>query len=71
MQGFRCLTFILEWMVRHSLMIFIFVTSNIAIIGIQGFYWKHPENNIVSFLTLNHHIKSLTIVLPKFHCVYF
>ncbi|KAK1303489.1 hypothetical protein QJS10_CPB11g02019 [Acorus calamus] len=50
MRGFRCLTFILEWMGRHSLMIFIFVTSNIAVIGIQGFYWKHPENNIIHWI---------------------
>lgn len=46
--GYRRLTSALEWMGVHSLGIFVFVTSNLAVIAIQGFYWKAPENNIVS-----------------------
>lgn len=44
---YRCITFVLEWMGIHSLSIFIIVTSNLALIAIQGFYWADPENNIV------------------------
>lgn len=40
--------FILEWMGKHSLSIFILITSNIAVILLQGFYWRDPHNNIVS-----------------------
>ncbi|KAB1207508.1 Heparan-alpha-glucosaminide N-acetyltransferase [Morella rubra] len=46
--GHRRLTSVLEWMGMHSLSIFVLVTSNLAIIAIQGFYWSAPENNIVS-----------------------
>ncbi|KAJ8452968.1 hypothetical protein Cgig2_014731 [Carnegiea gigantea] len=48
MWGYRWLLFGLEWMGVHSLSIFILLTSNIAIILLQGFYWRTPENNIVS-----------------------
>ncbi|GAB4838542.1 hypothetical protein Ancab_028088 [Ancistrocladus abbreviatus] len=48
--GHRSLTSILEWMGVHSLCIFILVTSNIALIVIQGFYWKNPKNNIVHLI---------------------
>ncbi|XP_031127259.1 heparan-alpha-glucosaminide N-acetyltransferase-like [Ipomoea triloba] len=44
--GQRRLTLALEWMGKHSLTIFIFLTSNIAFIAAQGFYWRTPENNI-------------------------
>ncbi|XP_027184852.1 heparan-alpha-glucosaminide N-acetyltransferase-like [Coffea eugenioides] len=48
--GWRRLTCVLEWMGKHSLSIFILVTSNIAVIMIQGFYWRAPENNIVHWI---------------------
>ncbi|KAL0928145.1 hypothetical protein M5K25_000012 [Dendrobium thyrsiflorum] len=48
--GYRCLTCILEWMGRHSLSIFILVPSNVAIIVLQGFYWRNPKNNIVHWV---------------------
>ncbi|XP_062023730.1 uncharacterized protein LOC133739926 [Rosa rugosa] len=48
--GYRCITFVLEWMGIHSLCIFIIVTSNLAVIAIQGFYWTDPENNIVHWI---------------------
>lgn len=46
--GHRRLTSALEWMGKHSLSIFVLVSSNLAVIAIQGFYWRKPENNIVS-----------------------
>ncbi|KAI8533189.1 hypothetical protein RHMOL_Rhmol11G0277900 [Rhododendron molle] len=51
--GYRYLTCPLEWMGKHALSIFILVSSNLAVIAIQGFYWKAPENNIVSSLDCN------------------
>ncbi|GAB2219476.1 hypothetical protein Droror1_Dr00007112 [Drosera rotundifolia] len=45
--GYRSITSVLEWMGIHSLAIFILVTSNIAIIAIQGFYWRVPQNNLI------------------------
>ncbi|CAA7391431.1 unnamed protein product [Spirodela intermedia] len=45
--GYKRMFFILEWMGRHSLCIFVLVASNLAIIAIQGFYWRIPQNNIV------------------------
>ncbi|XP_061372420.1 uncharacterized protein LOC133314906 [Gastrolobium bilobum] len=45
-HGHRRLTTVFEWMGKHSLSIFVLVSSNLAVIAIQGFYWKKPENNI-------------------------
>lgn len=47
---YRCLTFAFEWIGRHSLSIFILVASNIAVIIVQGFYWKNPKSNIVHWV---------------------
>ncbi|KAH6787953.1 hypothetical protein C2S52_007505 [Perilla frutescens var. hirtella] len=46
--GWKRLTFALEWMGKHSLSIFILVTSNIIIILVQGFYLKSADNNILT-----------------------
>lgn len=48
--GYRFLVSPLEWMGKHSLAIFILITSNIVVIAIQGFYWEDPENNIVHWI---------------------
>ncbi|KAL3539096.1 hypothetical protein ACH5RR_002462 [Cinchona calisaya] len=48
--GWRGLTYVLEWMGKHALSIFVLIISNIAVIMIQGFYWKAPENNIVHWI---------------------
>ncbi|CAN0902759.1 Heparan-alpha-glucosaminide N-acetyltransferase [Linum grandiflorum] len=48
--GQRWLTLPLEWMGKHSLTIFMVVSSNLAVIAIQGFYWKSPENNIMNWI---------------------
>lgn len=45
--GYRWLLSGLEWVGVHSLSIFILLTSNLAIIVLQGFYWRTPENNII------------------------
>ncbi|XP_060963284.1 uncharacterized protein LOC133032802 isoform X2 [Cannabis sativa] len=48
--GFRRLTFLLEWMGIHSLSIFVLVTSNLAVIAVQGFYLHSPKNNMVHWI---------------------
>ncbi|CAN1264804.1 Heparan-alpha-glucosaminide N-acetyltransferase [Linum perenne] len=50
--GQRWLTLPLEWMGKHSLTIFMVVSSNLAVIAIQGFYWKSPDNNLVRLVSL-------------------
>lgn len=52
MYGHRRLTSVLEWMGKHSLSIFVLVSSNLVVIAIQGFYWTKPENNIVRYCLL-------------------
>ncbi|CAH9106867.1 unnamed protein product [Cuscuta epithymum] len=51
--GQRRLTWLLEWIGKHSLTIFILLTSNIGVIAVQGFYWRTPQNNIVHWI-VNH-----------------
>ncbi|XP_058785715.1 uncharacterized protein LOC131660490 [Vicia villosa] len=48
--GHRRLTSVLEWMGKHSLSIFVLVSSNLAVIAIQGLYWRKPENNIIHLI---------------------
>ncbi|XAR59847.1 Heparan-alpha-glucosaminide N-acetyltransferase [Bertholletia excelsa] len=48
--GFRQLTSVLEWMGKHSLCLFAVISSNLAVIAIQGLYWKAPQNNIVRWI---------------------
>lgn len=48
--GYRYIMYPLEWMGKHSLGIFILITSNLVVIAIQGFYWGTPENNIVNWI---------------------
>lgn len=45
--GYRRLTFVFQWMGRHSLSIFVLLACDLAIIALQGFYWRNPKNNIV------------------------
>ncbi|KAK7351934.1 hypothetical protein VNO77_11719 [Canavalia gladiata] len=49
-RGHRRLTAVLEWMGKHSLSIFVIVSSNLAVIAIQGFYWSKPQNNIIHWI---------------------
>ncbi|KAJ7978633.1 heparan-alpha-glucosaminide N-acetyltransferase-like [Quillaja saponaria] len=48
--GYSRLTSVLEWMGKHSLSIFVLITSNLCVIAIQGFFWTSPENNIVHWI---------------------
>ncbi|KAK9690741.1 hypothetical protein RND81_09G151100 [Saponaria officinalis] len=48
--NYRWLFSILEWVGVHSLSIFILLTSNIAIIALQGFYLRSPKNNIIHWI---------------------
>ncbi|CAK9315308.1 unnamed protein product [Citrullus colocynthis] len=49
-HGYQRLTCVLEWMGKHALSIYILVISNILVIGLQGFYWRSPNNNIVHWI---------------------
>lgn len=48
--GYRWLTAVLEWMGVHALSIFVLLTSNIAIVVLQGFYWRTPDNNFIHWV---------------------
>lgn len=48
--GWRRIAFAFEWMGKHSLSVFILVTSNLVVIVVQGFYWKSPHNNIIYWI---------------------
>ncbi|KAK1294795.1 hypothetical protein QJS10_CPA16g00734 [Acorus calamus] len=48
--GFRRPTMIFEWMGMHALIIYILAACNIFPILIQGFYWKQPQNNVLSLI---------------------
>ncbi|KNA09996.1 hypothetical protein SOVF_148430 [Spinacia oleracea] len=47
---YRWLTVVLEWIGVHALSIFVLLTSNIAIVLLQGFYWRTPENNLIHWV---------------------
>ncbi|XP_074589913.1 uncharacterized protein LOC141845808 isoform X2 [Curcuma longa] len=47
---YKSSTYVFQWMGRHSLSIFVLVASNIAVIAIQGFYWRNTKNNIVHWI---------------------
>ncbi|XWS33086.1 hypothetical protein CRYUN_Cryun22dG0048700 [Craigia yunnanensis] len=48
--GYRRPTLVLEWMGKHALIIYILAACNIMPIIILGFYWKQPQNNILSLI---------------------
>ncbi|GLT46953.1 hypothetical protein SLA2020_206780 [Shorea laevis] len=48
--GYRWTTMVFEWIGMHALMIFILLACNILPILIQGFYWKQPQNNLLSLI---------------------
>ncbi|XP_039133604.1 heparan-alpha-glucosaminide N-acetyltransferase-like [Dioscorea cayenensis subsp. rotundata] len=49
-SGYRRPTYAMEWMGKHALMIFILVACNIIPIFVQGFYYRHPQNNILKLI---------------------
>ncbi|KAI8000939.1 hypothetical protein LOK49_LG09G02469 [Camellia lanceoleosa] len=38
------------WIGKYALSIFVLISSKLAVIAIQGFYWNAPENNIVHWI---------------------
>ncbi|KAK9133074.1 hypothetical protein Scep_012602 [Stephania cephalantha] len=48
--GYKRPTWLLEWMGRHSLMLYILAACNILPMFLHGFYWKKPENNILRLI---------------------
>ncbi|KAM3281236.1 heparan-alpha-glucosaminide N-acetyltransferase [Capsicum chacoense] len=46
--GYRHWTTVLKWMGTNALLIYVLVSCNILPVILQGFYWRRPENNIVS-----------------------
>ncbi|XP_054779273.1 uncharacterized protein LOC129287142 isoform X2 [Prosopis cineraria] len=49
-HGYRRLTRALEWIGKHSLSIFVIVSSNLAVIAVEGFYWSTTENNLIHWI---------------------
>jgi hypothetical protein len=48
LYGFRRPTIAMEWMGKHALMIYVLVACNILPMFIRGFYWRDPNNSLVS-----------------------
>ncbi|PIN01550.1 Heparan-alpha-glucosaminide N-acetyltransferase [Handroanthus impetiginosus] len=48
--GCRRFTMVLEWMGKNALLIYILVACNILPLIAQGFYWRHPDNNILTLI---------------------
>ncbi|XP_077212358.1 uncharacterized protein LOC143847424 [Tasmannia lanceolata] len=48
--GYTRPTMAFEWVGIHALMIFILIASNILPVILQGFYWRKPQNNILSLI---------------------
>ncbi|RRT58649.1 hypothetical protein B296_00010729 [Ensete ventricosum] len=48
--GYRRPTLAMEWLGMHALMIYILIGCNVLPVLIQGFYWREPQNNLVSHL---------------------
>lgn len=48
--GYRRPTMLMEWMGMNALMIYILAACNIVPVVLQGFYWKEPQNNILSLI---------------------
>ncbi|KAK8672788.1 hypothetical protein V6N13_111149 [Hibiscus sabdariffa] len=63
--GYRRTTSVLEWMGKHALIIYILAACNIVPIIIHGFYWKQPQNNIVSWYLSFSAISSTRCLQPN------
>lgn len=48
--GYRRPTMIMELMGMHALVIFILAACNVLPVVLQGFYWRKPQNNILSLI---------------------
>ncbi|CAL4992817.1 unnamed protein product [Urochloa decumbens] len=48
--GFKQPLFLMEWVGKHALMIFVLVACNVCPILVHGFYWREPQNNLFKFI---------------------
>ena len=48
MYGYRCPTLLLEWMGLNALLIYALAVCDVFAAAIQGFYWRSPQNNVVT-----------------------
>ncbi|KAL5732322.1 hypothetical protein ACOSQ2_032014 [Xanthoceras sorbifolium] len=48
--GYRRSTLVFEWIGLHALMIYILAACNVLPVVLQGFYWRHPKNNILRLI---------------------
>ncbi|PON83451.1 hypothetical protein TorRG33x02_207230 [Trema orientale] len=46
--GYKRAAAALEWIGKHSLMIYVLAACNVLPLLLQGFYWRQPRNNILS-----------------------
>ncbi|KAK9155428.1 hypothetical protein Sjap_002908 [Stephania japonica] len=51
--GYKRPAWFLEWMGKHSLMLYILAACNILPMFLHGFYWQKPENNILRLIGIN------------------
>lgn len=47
---YRRMTSVLKWIGMHALIIYILAACNILPVVLQGFYWKHPQNNLLRLI---------------------
>lgn len=62
LYGYRRPTMLLEWMGMNALTLYVLVASDLFFIAIQGFYWRTPANNIVTYIVQHgpwHHVGAL------------
>ncbi|KAI3473532.1 hypothetical protein Pfo_031376 [Paulownia fortunei] len=50
MYGYKRFTMVLEWMGMNAVLIYILVACNSLPFILQGFYWRHPRNNILTLI---------------------
>ncbi|KAI3412366.1 DUF1624 domain-containing protein [Psidium guajava] len=48
--GLRRTTAVLEWIGRNALTVYVLAATNVLPVFLQGFYWRRPENNILSLI---------------------
>lgn len=47
---------VLEWMGTNALLIYVLIACNTLPVVLQGFYWRKPQNNIVSNFGLSSYV---------------
>ncbi|XP_056176008.1 uncharacterized protein LOC130140502 [Syzygium oleosum] len=48
--GLRHTTTVLEWIGKNAMTIYVLAATNVLPVFLQGFYWRRPENNILSLI---------------------